>query len=75
MEMTSRRAVPNVLAPIFGGILLSQAATLSAESDELAPSPFEGHAHAFAIHSETGELLLRARPICCIRDGGESWHL
>lgn len=72
METFTRRAALAVLAPTFAALLLL-GATSSAESGELAPSPFGGHVHALAIHPETGELFLGARLIYRSPDGGKTW--
>lgn len=72
MKTFARRAVLAAFAPIFG-ILLSFGAASSAGSGELAPSPFGGHVHALAIHPETGDLFLGARPVYRSPDGGKTW--
>lgn len=72
VETIARRAALVAFAPIFG-ILLSLGAASSSASGELAPSPFGGHVHALAIHPETGDLFLGARPVYRSRDGGRTW--
>src|SRR3546814_204215 len=71
-EITTRRVALAAFAPIFC-ILLLLGATSSAASEKLAPSPFGGHVHALAIHPETGDLFLGARPVYRSADGGKTW--
>src|SRR3546814_6226160 len=71
-ETITRRAALAAFALILG-MLLSLGAASAAASEELAPSPFGGHVHALAIHPETGDLFLGARPVYRSADGGKTW--
>src|SRR3546814_15662506 len=71
-ETITRRAALAAFALILG-MLLSLGAASAAASGELAPSPFGGHVHALAIHPESGDLFLGARPVYRSADGGKTW--
>src|SRR3546814_18039798 len=71
-ETITRPAALAAFALILG-MLLSLGAASAAASGELAPSPFGGHVHALAIHPESGDLFLGARPVYRSADGGKTW--
>lgn len=52
---------------------VASAAAVEESANPLAASPFGGHVHALAVHPQSGDLLVGARPIYRSTDGGESW--